>query len=112
MKKILNILEYIKVKSKNGINKILNYFGSIRQDLLLHQYVSYVIYIIFFALLYTSAPIDVAIVLSVFGTIGLGLFKEQVIDCYLRGGKANKDDVIHDLIGVGLGLLTSLLFLL
>lgn len=109
--KISNFIFGIKPFLKNKFDNILNYFGSIRQDLVWHQYISFFIFIVTFGLLHKVCLPDVTIVLSAILTISAGLFKEGVIDMYLRGGEGNRDDVIHNLIGVALGILTGFLFL-
>lgn len=96
---------------KDKLNKVLNFFGSIRQDLIWHEFISYIIFMVTFGLLHNECPTDVTIVLSSVVTIGAGLFKEGVIDMYIRGVAGNRADIMHDLVGMILGILTSLLFL-
>lgn len=81
------------------------------KDKILHQYLSYVIYMICFGLLNKLFPIFLCIIMSTIITIGIGLFKEYIIDLRLRNKLVDKEDIIHDLIGIGLALLTSLIFI-
>lgn len=96
---------------KNKLEQVLNFFGSIRADLVWHEYVSYIIFMVTFALLYGDNPNDTTMVLSSVVTISAGLFKEGVIDMYFRGVPGNRADVMHDLVGLFLGILTGFLFI-
>ena len=94
----------------NIIEKMIKYINKTQKDHILHQYVSYVIYMICFGLLLNLTNYyDVIIVLSSVITIGIGMFKEYVIDYRWRRQKMDKQDFINDLIGTGLAVLTSLL---
>ena len=94
---------------KNLIKKMFNYFnkmGTIRTDLLLHGGVSALLVVLLFNIIFLFKPSSVSLLLSIFITLVIGVFKEYVIDKKIRDSYVDVKDLYADAIGTFLGAIT------
>ena len=93
---------------KNIFNWINNTLGSLRKDLILHAGVSAVILVLLFNILMLGMTPSFAMLLAVFITLMIGLFKEYWIDDILRNSVADIQDLYADIAGVIIGVIVSI----
>lgn len=88
---------------------MFNYFnkmGTIRTDLLLHGGFSALLVILLFNIIFLFKPSSVSLLLSIFITLVIGVFKEYVIDKKIRDSYVDVKDLYADAIGTFLGAIT------
>ena len=97
---------------KEFINKFVNYCNnitdSIRHDLLLHAFVSLIIYILTFNVLSLFCDRTDASMYAIGLTLFIGFFKEFIIDLVVRKMYADIDDIYADIIGILIGVVITL----
>ncbi len=96
---------------KKIFNKMNNWLGSLRKDLIIHAGVSALIYVLIFAILtpYLGGPI--AAVWSTFITLSIGVVKEYLVDKLIRDSYADVQDLYADLVGTILGVIVTIPFM-
>lgn len=82
--------------------KPINYLLSLSNDKLLHFMISMILVQIFYL---CTNHISIALII----TLGIGIFKEVIIDKYLMKTKIDLDDLKLDLLGCWGGFVMSLL---
>lgn len=88
---------------------MFNYFnkmGTIRIDLLLHGGVSALLVVLLFNIIFLFKSSLVSLLLSVFITLMIGVFKEYVIDKKIRDSYFDVKDLYADAIGTCIGTIT------
>ena len=91
---------------KNIINKLNNWIGSIRKDLIIHAGVSAVMFVLIFNLLCLCMFPSFAALWSTFITLSIGTLKEYLVDKVIRGSYADVQDLYADAIGTMLGVIS------
>ena len=101
----------MKEKLKNIINNFYNkYINSLSVDQVLHSYISTCLFIIIYALFNIFINIWwVSIILSFIIVNGIGIFKEKIIDEYIRGGKSEFKDIKSNFIGSIIGVILMII---
>lgn len=95
------------------INKFYKWIDTIAKDQVLHSYLSTVITNITFAICMICGICPwLSFGISGIVTVLIGLFKEYIIDKWLRHTRVEKKDLIADIVGTILGLITNMLFII
>lgn len=88
---------------------MFNYFnkmGTIRTDLLLHGGVSALLVVLLFNIIFLFKSSSVSLLLSIFITLVIGVFKEYIIDKKIRDSYVDVKDLYADAIGTFMGAIT------
>lgn len=86
---------------KQVFNFLYKYVNKLSADMVLHAYISTIIFLI--------ANLFMNIGFACLVTIGIGIFKEYVIDLYIRKTKAELKDIISDIVGIVIGVIISIM---
>ena len=94
MNKLRELIEWL-------YNNVVN---TLRLDDLLHSYVSTILFVVFFCIMECFMGFFGSLLCGTAITFALGLFKEYVIDKWLRKTFVDKRDLISDAIGIAIGV--------
>ena len=90
---------------KKSFDKINNWIGSLRKDLIIHAGVSILIFVIIFNLLSICMIPSFAALWATFITLAIGTIKEYFVDKLLRDSYADIQDLYADAVGTMLGVI-------
>ena len=90
------------------MKNIIKFFDKIPQDKLLHSYISTILTTICYFISNFFCSANYAIILGAVIVLIIGIIKE-IIDLFIPGRDANFNDIIADLIGIGIGIIVIIL---
>lgn len=93
---------------KKTFDKLNNWLGSLRKDLIIHAGVSTVIFVLIFNSLSICMIPSFAALWSTVITLIIGTLKEYVVDKLLRNSYADIQDLYADAVGTLLGVIAIL----
>ena len=90
------------------MRNMIKFFDKIPQDKLLHSYISTILTTICYFISHFFCSVTYAIILGAAIVVIIGILKE-IIDLFIPRRDANFNDIIADLIGIGIGIIVIIL---